>query len=236
MKILVMKNIMRYEKKCQSFVVNIVIKFTNIKITRDSFELTFLRKCSTENSQSRHIFESLQSKTWCTTKELNVLMNIANLIFALIVFVKEKRRALNYLMTDSKNKYRRENDFIWIEEFDVCFHDFITCWILKKHNSFNSKDLSKKKIRCKLNWQNKFDTWRRDFVWAQKTISNEKIVSRTIRNRTIDQILCILTIRDSKSRDNKNKSQNYSDVLLHIRNSRNKDLSNEINEMIELND
>jgi hypothetical protein len=52
----------------------------------------------------------------------------------------------------------------------------------------------------------------------------------------IDQILCILTIRNSKRRDNKNKSQNYNDVLLNIKNSRNKDMSNEINEIIELND
>ncbi len=57
-----------------------------------------------------------------------------------------------------------------------------------------------------------------------------------IRNRTIDQILCILTIRNSERRDNKNKSQNYNDVLLNIKNSRNKDMSNEISEMIELND
>ncbi len=236
MKVLIMKNIMRYEKKCQSFVVDEVIKFTNIKTTRDFLELSLLRKCSTKNSQSRHIFESLQLKNWCTIKELNVFMNISNLIFVLIVFIKERRRALNHLMTDSRNKYRREKDFIWVEEFEICFHDFITCWISKKHNSFDSKDLSKKKIRCKLNWQNKFDRWRRDFVWAQEAISNEKIVSRTIRNRTIDQILCILTIRDSERRDNKNKSQNYSDVLLNIKNSRNKNMSNEINEMIELND
>jgi hypothetical protein len=180
--------------------------------------------------------ESLQSKNWCTIKELNVFMNISNLIFVLIVFIKKRRRALNHLMTDSRNKYRREKDFIWIKKFEICFHDFITCWISKKHNSFESKNLSKKKIRCKLNWQNKFDKWRRDFVWAQKTISNEKIVSRTIRNRTIDQILCILTIRDSERRNNKNKSQNYNDVLLNIKNSRNKNMSNEINKMIELND
>jgi hypothetical protein len=163
-------------------------------------------------------------------------MNISNLIFALIVFIRERRRALDHLMTDSRNKYRREKDFIWVEKFEICLHDFITCWISKKHNSFDSKDLSKKKIRCKLNWQNKFDTWRRDFVWAQEAISNEEIVSKTIRNRTIDQILCILTIRDSERRDNKNKSQNYSDVLLNIKNSRNKDMSNEISAMIELND
>jgi hypothetical protein len=166
MKVFIMKNIMRYEKKCQSFVVDEVIIFTNIKTIRDSFELSLLQKCSTKNSQSRHIFESLQSKNWCTIKELNVFMNISNLIFVLIVFIKKKRRTLNHLMTDSKNKYRREKNFIWIEEFEICLHDFITCWILKKHNSFDSKNLSKKKIRCKLNWQHKFDKWRRDFVWA----------------------------------------------------------------------
>jgi hypothetical protein len=152
MKVFIMKNIMRYEKKCQSFVVNEVIKFINIKTIRDFLELNLLRKCSTENSQSRHIFESLQSKNWCTIKELNVFMNISNLIFALIVFIKEKRRALNHLMTNSRNKYRREKDFIWIEKFEICLHDFMTCWISKKHNSFDSKNLSKKKIRCKFNW------------------------------------------------------------------------------------
>jgi hypothetical protein len=49
MKVFIMKNIMRYEKKCQSFVVDEVIKFTNIKTIWDSFELSFLRKCSTKN-------------------------------------------------------------------------------------------------------------------------------------------------------------------------------------------
>jgi hypothetical protein len=62
MKILIMKNIMRYEKKCQSFVVNEIIKFTNIKTIQDFFELNHFRKCSTKNSQSRHICEFLQSK------------------------------------------------------------------------------------------------------------------------------------------------------------------------------
>jgi hypothetical protein len=63
MKVLIMKNIMRYEKKCQSFVVDEVIKFTNIRTIRDSLELNLFRKCFTKNSQSRHIFEFLQSKT-----------------------------------------------------------------------------------------------------------------------------------------------------------------------------
>ncbi len=58
----------------------------------------------------------------------------------------------------------------------------------------------------------------------------------TIQNRTIDQNLCILTIRNSERRNNKNKSQIYSDLLLNIKSSRYKDVSNEINKMIELND
>jgi hypothetical protein len=74
--------------------------------------LNLFRKCFTKNSQSRHIFEFLQSKTWCTTKKLNVLMNISNLISVLNVFIRERRRALNHLMTDSRNKYRREKNFI----------------------------------------------------------------------------------------------------------------------------
>ncbi len=52
----------------------------------------------------------------------------------------------------------------------------------------------------------------------------------------IDQILCILFIHDLKLRDEKNKSLTYCDVLLNLKRSRLKEISNVISGMIELKD
>jgi hypothetical protein len=37
--------------------------------------------------------------------------------------------------------------------YDVCFYESITCWIRNQHNSVNTKELIKKKIRSKSNWK-----------------------------------------------------------------------------------
>jgi hypothetical protein len=55
-----------------------------------------------------------------------------------------------------------------------------------------------------------------------------------LNDKLIEQIQVILTIEDSKRVTNQTKSNIYFKVLLNLMRSRNKDISNEIFDMIEL--
>jgi hypothetical protein len=117
--------------------------------------------------------------------------------------------------------------------YDVCLHESITCWIRNEHNSFNTKKLIKKKIRSKFDWQNQTENWRRNYVWIRKEFFDQTFFS-FFEKKLIDQIHCILIIRDSNVRNHKNKSLTYTDVMLNIKRSRHKRIFNLISEMIEL--
>jgi hypothetical protein len=80
-------------------------------------------------------------------------------------------------------------------------------------------------------WQNRFDTWRRDYVWVREN-SRVKCSLRHQKKRLIGQIHCILTIRDSDVRDEKNRPLTYCGVLWNVKRPRHKGVPNEISGMI----
>ncbi len=65
-------------------------------------------------------------------------------------------------------------------------------------------------------------------------VSTKANVIRRINDKLIEQIQVILTIEDSKRVINQTKSNIYIEVLLNLMRSRNKYISNEIFDMIEL--
>jgi hypothetical protein len=127
------------------------------------------------------------------------------------------------------DKYRRELNSSWMKNLYVNFHDFLTCWIRNEQDSSNMKNLIEKKVRCKSNWQNKFDHWRRDYVWMQEQTSFD-----ALNDKLIKQIQVILIIEDSRRITNQTKSNIYFEILFNLMRSRNKNISNEIFDMIEL--
>ncbi len=106
---------------------------------------------------------------------------------------------------------------------------FLTCWIRNEQDSSNMKNLIEEKVRCKSNWQNKIDHWRRNYVWVQKQTSLD-----ALHDKLIEQIQVLLTIENSRRVINQTRSNIYFEVLLNLMRSRNKDISNEIFDMIEL--
>jgi hypothetical protein len=150
------------------------------------------------------------------------------------VFVKENKLKRNEKSSNLRDNYRRESNSQWILNYEVCLHDSIICLIRTRHNSFDMTELVKKKMRCKSCWQNRIDIWRRDYVWIQKDFSNQIYSSIFFENKSIEQILCIIIIKNARFRDEKNKSLIYYNVLLNVKRSRHKKIFNEINEMIEL--
>jgi hypothetical protein len=117
--------------------------------------------------------------------------------------------------------------------YDVCFHESITYWIRNEHNFFNTKEVIKKKIRFKSNWQNQTENWRRDYVWIREEFFDQTFFS-FFEKKLINQIHCIFIIRDSDVRNHKNKSLTYTNVMLNIKRSRHKKVFNLISEMIKL--
>jgi hypothetical protein len=157
-------------------------------------------------------------------------MNMSKLISALTIFIKEQRRTTNNMQELKEiDKYCRESNSSWMKNLYVNFHDFLTCWIRNKQDSSNMKNLIEEKIRCKSNWQNKFDHWKQDYVWMQKQTSFD-----ALNDKLIEQIQVIMTIEDSRRIINQTKSNIYFKVLLNLMRSRNKNISNEIFNMIEL--
>jgi hypothetical protein len=176
---------------------------------------------------------SQSSIHWCSIRKLDVKTRISDLTLIAIVFVKEQRLKRTKESSNSRTRFQRESDSNWIMNYDVCLHESITCWIRNEHNFLNTKKLTKKKIRSKLDWQNQTENWRRDYVWIREEFFDQTFFS-FFEKKLIDQIHCIFIIRDSDVRNHKNKSLTYTNVMLNIKRSRHKKIFNFISEMIEL--
>ncbi len=209
------------------------IVFINTRLTRDSLKFVLLDEQN--KSHVRRWNSIMNSKYWCWIIDLVVMLKISNLISILIAFVKEKRRIANDHLNISENKHRRERNSTWMNNWYVNIHDSLTCWVRNEHDLMNIKKLMKKKMRCKSQWQNKHDSWRRDFVWIQEKENRiQNNTSNHFQDKIINQLQTILTIVNSKRVDVNDKSIKYCDVLLSLLKSRNDEVFNEINEMIEL--
>ncbi len=233
MNVLTLKNNLLYDefvRKRKQFSLQIMIE---VKITRsfrdylDLFELNIYD----DTQKTNEFWNSIKNlRQWCLMSDFTKWMSMSKLIFALTIFIKEQRRTTNDMQEMKEiDKYRRESNSSWVKNLYVNFHDFLTCWIRNEQNSSNIKNLIEKKIRCKSNWQNKFDHWRRDYVWMQKQTSFD-----ALNDKLIKQIQIILTIVDSRRVTNQTKSNIYFEVLLNLMWSRNKNILNEIFDMIEL--
>ncbi len=233
MNVLTLKNNLLYdefvrERKHSSLKIMIEIKI--IRSFRDYLDLIELNMYD-DIQKTNEFWNSVKnSRQWCLINDLAKWMNMSKLISALTVFIKKKRRTTNDMQKMRKiDKYRRESNSSWVKNLYVNLHDFLTCWIRNEQDSSNMKNLIEEKIRCKSNWQNKFDHWRRNYVWMQKQTSFD-----ALNDKLIKQIQVIMTIENSKKVINQTKSNIYFEVLLNLMRSRNKDISNEIFDMIEL--
>ncbi len=200
-----------------------------MQASRNSLDLKLLRI-----SHHRQRNFSRDSINWCFIQKFSEKIQIFDFVSALIVFVKKQRLKKLEKFSNFRNVYQRESDFNWITNYEICFHESLICWIRNEHNSLNIEELMKKKIRCKLAWQNQSDVWRRDYVWMRKEFLNQTFFFISSKKKMINQIFCILFIHDLKFRDEKNKSLIYYNVLLNLKRSRFKRISNIINDMIEL--
>jgi hypothetical protein len=153
MKILIMKNVIRYKQKQRQTLSKINIVFINTRSFRDSLKLRFLDEELIEsNERERHRNSIMNSIYWCLINDLIQKMNASNLISILIAFVKKKRRTTNDHLNTIDNKYRRKKNSTWVNNFHVNIHDSLTCWVRNEHDFMNMKKLIKKKMRCKSQW------------------------------------------------------------------------------------
>jgi hypothetical protein len=209
------------------------IEFTHTRASRDLLNLKLIEIISRSINQFSRRNSSQNSIHWCSIRKFDVKTRIFDLTSIVVVFVREQRLTRTKESSNSRIRFQRESDFNWIMNYDVCLHKSITCWIRNEHNALNTKELIRKKIRSKSNWQNQTENWRRDYVWIRKEFFDQTFFS-FFEKKLIDQIHCIFIIRDSDVRNHKNKLLTYTDVMLNIKRSRHKRILNLINEMIEL--
>jgi hypothetical protein len=186
--------------------------------------------------QRRQRWDStLNSRNWCLIHELATGINAFDLIPALTAFVREKRRAATEISSDVREKFRREKDATWINDYYVSIHESLTCWVRSEHDYLNMKKLNEEKVRCKSRWQNKTGNWRRDFVWIQEDVESiDEVDCSAFRGRIIGQLQLIVTIIDSQRVDEHHKSIRYCEAFVNVMKSRNNERFNDIIRMISL--
>jgi hypothetical protein len=231
--VLTLKNNLLYDelvREREHSSLKIMIEIKIIRSSRDYLDLIELNMYDDiqKTNESWNFVKNFRQ--WCLINDLAKWMNMSELISALTIFIKKQRRTTNDMQKMKEiDKYRRESNSSWVKNLYVNFHDFLTCWIRNEQDSSNIKNLIEEKIRCKSNWQNKFDHWRRNYVWMQKQTS-----LNALNDKLIKQIQIIMTIEDLRKIINQIKSNIYFEILLNLMRSRNKDISNEIFDMIEL--
>jgi hypothetical protein len=233
--VLIMKNIIRHEKKRHMRFENNVIAI-NTRSIRDSLNLKFFNESMITIIQRRQRWNSiLNSRNWCLIHELATRINAFDLISILTAFVREKRRATIEISSDVRKKFRRKKNVTWINDYYVNIHESLTCWIRSEHDYLNIKKLNEKKVRCKSRWQNKIDNWKRDFVWIQEDIEFiDEIDCSAFRKKIIKQLQLIMTIINSQRVDEHHKSIKYCEIFVNVMKSRNNERFNDIIEMISL--
>jgi hypothetical protein len=165
LKILIMKNIMNHTKRHQFKLTELDISIINTRLTRDSIDLALIDEMKLTSKKKQNWNWIMKRFNWCWAYELVVATNELDLISILTAFVREKRRATDETSSRNSNKYRRNKDSTWANKLYVSVHAFLTCWVRNENDSLNLNKLIEEKMRCKSQWQNKNDEWRRDFVW-----------------------------------------------------------------------
>jgi hypothetical protein len=233
--VLIMKNIIRHEKKRHMKFENNVIAI-NIRSIRDSLNLKLFDESMITIIQRRQHWDSiLNFRNWCLIHELATKINTFDLISILTAFVRKKRRTTIKISSDVRKKFRREKNATWINDYYVSIHESLTCWIRSEHDYLNMKKFNEKKVRCKSRWQNKIDNWKRNFVWIQKNIEFiDEIDCSAFRKRIIKQLQLIMMIINSRKIDEHHKSIRYCETFVTVMKSRNNERFNDIIEMINL--
>ena len=184
-----MKNVQTYKIQIAQISAMINISIMNTRSTRDLFKLKLINENINRLIKERKkIWNSkINSQYWYYVKKLIELLNMFELIFALIVFIKRQRSTFDKNEITSTNKYKLEKNSSWIDNFYVNVHDSIIYWFLDEKNCSNLNNLVEKKIRCKSNWQNKINRWKRDYVWIQDIKKTSFFSRKKSRNKLINQ-------------------------------------------------
>ena len=231
--ILIMKNVLRFEKIQHSNANNEIHQNFETRTIRDSIKLSFLKSMSIRQQKDRYFFRNLNSRKWCRVNDFVRRLKQSQLIFALAVFIKKQRQAIIDLMNNQHEQWRFESNFSWINDWCANLHDSLTCWIRNDHDSLNMKKKIEKKIRCKFNWQNK-NNWKRNFVWMrEKKNIRKNFDNNAFHDKLIEQFQIIVIVVDFEKKNNDSISIRYSNVLLKMMWFYN-NVFNEIFEMIEI--
>ena len=134
--------------------------------------------------------------------------------------------------------WAKDRDDEWIKNYWIFVHVSVICFKANDQNLSNFEQLIKNMSRCSKTWQRKIDQWRRDHVWFQKFSlekSHDFVRNQIFNDKSIKKLLLIFTIIDFTRFTEKERQKIYTNVFMNVFKWRNKEKSNDIHEMIELN-
>ena len=100
---------------------------------------------------------------WCYASTLAQEIKLSDLLDALAVFVRERRKQGT---SEELDPTRREPDPSWVAKYLVQLHPSITTWKKTGKNPRDLDELTEEKLYCCPNWQRRGHGWRNDCVWV----------------------------------------------------------------------
>jgi len=125
-------------------------------------------------------------------------------------------------------------DSLSVALYYMCVHKFLKCWKWNRKNIQNLKKFVVERVYCISDWQKRKDHWKCDCVLIQKWSENTETTLNTLNSQLFDRLQIIIFVTDFLWENNWNKLIQYTDVLVDLFKSLNKDCSHNIYDIIEL--
>ncbi len=227
-----MKNVLLYEK----------IKFIQIKKNVMSAMITILCRVIDFSKLSISVFHAqcyqildarLDSKKWCFTSTLMKNLNILEFLNALTVFIRESCNVIDEIQVFNHDLDKRVKNAVDAESCFITIHDSLICWKWDEKNENDLNSFVKDRVICALNWQ-KSEKWRCDCVLIQKSSASSNDSSDTLNDRLSEWLQLIISVIDQFQQDNRDCLLKYTDALIDLLKSWNKNTQQKVHEMMKI--
>ena len=229
-----MKDILQY---CASKRVTQAEEDIRVKVTKPSAPLD-ISSWRISNARQQRLWDStLPRRYWQQAHLIAHHLDIPGLIDALAVFVRECRNRRDNLSMLHSELDHQDPDLSWVSMYYISIHPSITCWKREAKNPKNVEELSRELVRCCPNWQGKFGSWRRDYVFVQEHERHSVGCRRgpsVMEGKMVGQLQLIITVADPERKNEQGNCVKYSGALIELLRFRNSGAINHRHGMVEV--
>lgn len=163
------------------------------------------------------MLKRLPSKQWRFARQVEAYTGIEDLIDALAVFIRERRRRHELgNVAPAHEEDRREPDPSWVRDYPLKIHPSLECFKVDGKDVSDPTRRVPERIRCQPDWRSS-KKWRRDYVWVQEYSTENTAredVPEYVKGKLIGQVMLLVTVRDMAHRKCNGKYPEYHAALL----------------------